>query len=147
MRYLGKRILTIGQGRRQQMPKPPVFYRFIPWLLKRMPNQRASKEKISEIMWGIFGKNRPDGKLTSEGVPRTIHQLLHSVKNIQGYFEILALTKNGFYTIGSDGERVLSGTPPNGLKKISISEIKQWENVCLASTGMNIGELINSTFA
>ena len=137
----------MGQGRRQQMPKPPVFYRFIPWLLKRMKNQKASKEKISEIMWRIFGKNRSDGKLTSEGVPRTIHQLLHSVKNIPGYFEILSLTKDGFYTIGSDGERVLSGTPPNGLINIQNKEIKQWVNACLASTGMNIGELINLTFA
>ena len=129
------------------MSKPPVFYRFIPWLLKRMKNQQASKEKISEIMWEIFCKNRSDGKLTSEGVPRTIHQLLHSVKNIPGYFEILSLTKDGFYTIGSDGERVLSGTPPNGLINIQNKEIKQWENACLASTGMNIDELINSTFA
>lgn len=129
------------------MPKPPVFYRFIPWLLKRMPNQRASKEKISEIMWKIFGKNRPDGKLTLKGVPKYIHRLLTSVRNIQGKFQILSRTKDGFYTIGSDGERVLSGTPPNGLKNIQDKEIKQWENACLASTGMNIGELINSTFA
>ena len=64
------------------MPTRPVFYRFIPWLLKRMPDQQASKEKISEIMWKIFGRNRPDGKLTSEGVPKNIHRLLHSVKNI-----------------------------------------------------------------
>lgn len=129
------------------MPKPPVFYRFIPWLLKKIPNQQASKEKISEIMWRIFGKNRSDEKLTEKGVPRNIHRLLHSVKNIQGNFEILSLTKDGFYTIGSDGERVLSGTHPNGLKNISISEIKQWENACLTFTGMNIDELINSTFA
>lgn len=129
------------------MPTRPVFYRFIPWLLKRMPDQQASKEKISEIMWKIFGKNRPDGKLTLKGVPKNIHRLLTSVRNIQGKFKILSLTKDGFYTIGSDGERVLTGTPPNGLKKIQDQEIKQWENACLASTGMNIDELINSTFA
>ena len=129
------------------MPTRPVFYRFIPWLLKRMPNQQASKEKISKIMWGIFGENRSDKKLTSEGVPKYIHRLLTSVRNIQGKFKILSRTKDGFYTIGSDGERVLSSTPPNGLKKIQDKEIKQWENACLASTGMNIGELINSTFA
>lgn len=129
------------------MPKLPIFYRFIPWLLKKMPNQQASKEKLSEIMWRIYGKDRPDGKLTSEGAPRTIRQLVNSVKNRPGYFKILSLIKDGFYTIGSDGERVLSGTPPNGLKKVSIAEINQWEKDCLAYTGMNMDELINSTFA
>ncbi len=129
------------------MPKPPVFYRFIPWLLKRMPKQQASKEKLSEIMWRIYGKNRPDGKLTSEGAPRTIRQLVHSVKNRPGSFKILSLTKDGSYIIGSDGEKVLTGPPPSGLKKVSIAEINQWEKDCLAYTGMNIDELIDSTFA
>lgn len=128
------------------MPKPPTFYQFIPWILNRMEKKQASKEKLSEIMWRIFGKDRHDGKLTSPGVPRTIHQLLNAVPN-KGEYKILSLTKDGFYTIGPDGEKVLQGNPPNSLKELTETEINRWKKVCLDSTGMDIDELIYRTFA
>lgn len=127
------------------MPKPPIFYQFIPWILNRMGKRQASKEKLSEIMWRIFGKDRPDGKLTSRGVPRTIHQLLNAVPN-KGKYKILSLTKDGFYTIGPDGEKGLQGSLPNSLKEITKTEINRWKKVCLDSTGMDIDELIYRTF-
>ena len=64
-----------------------------------------------------MAKNRPDGKLTSEGAPRTIRQLVHSVKNRPGSFKILSLTNDGSYIIGSDGEKVLTGPPSKRSKE------------------------------
>ena len=123
------------------MPKPPTFYQFFPWILNRMEKRQASKEKLSEIMWRIFGKNRSGGKLTSSGVPRTIRRLLNVVPN-RGEYTILLLTKDDYYTIGPDGEKVLQGSPPKGLKGITESEINRWKKVCLDSTGRDIDELI-----
>jgi hypothetical protein len=130
------------EGEKMSNSIRPTFYRFVPWILSKIENQQAPLETVCEIIWSIFGKDRPDGKLTSTGVPRTLRILQTQVPNIKGEYNILDISSDDIISIGNDGEKILNGTQSDKLKDITESEILQWDRACLMATRKNLEQYV-----